>query len=270
MIAAEPMVLATAPPEFLAPVIEEKPAATPADNYFQDYGVNPFEDTREDHLSTFALDVDTASYTVARRYVNDGNLPPADAVRVEEFVNYFDQGYPNPPDVAFGIYADGAPSPFSYDGTYLLRIGVQGYEVPEAERKPAVADLRHRRLRLDGHGEPPGAGQAVAATCWSSACARDDTVGIVVYGSEARVVLDPTAGSDTDTILDAIDSPAPRRLHQRRSRPAPGLRDGHAAPSSPAPSTGSSCAPTASPTSARPARTPSSRRSAATSPKAST
>ena len=104
------------------------------DNTFEDYGVNPFEDASEDNLSTFALDVDTASYTVARRYVNDGNLPPADAVRVEEFVNYFEMGYNNPPDVAFAIYADGAPSPFNYDGTYLLRIGVQGYEVPEAER----------------------------------------------------------------------------------------------------------------------------------------
>ena len=70
--------------------------------------------------------MDTASYTVARRYVNDGNLPPADAVRVEEFVNYFDMGYHNPPDVAFAIYADGAPSPFQNDGTHILRIGSPG------------------------------------------------------------------------------------------------------------------------------------------------
>ena len=81
--------------------------------YFEDYGVNPFVDTYEDHLSTFALDVDTASYSVARRYINDGNVPPAEAIRVEEFVNYFDPGYPTPPDVAFGIYADGARSPMT-------------------------------------------------------------------------------------------------------------------------------------------------------------
>ena len=118
---------------------QEKPAGsmpTPPDNNFQNYGVNPFVDAYEDHLSTFSLDVDTASYSVARRYVNDGSLPPAEAVRVEEFVNYFDQGYPTPPEVAFGIYADGAPSPFEYNGTHLLRIGVQGYEVPEWQRKP--------------------------------------------------------------------------------------------------------------------------------------
>ena len=106
---------------------EQAPIATPADNFFQTYGVNPYEDALEDHLSTFSLDVDTASYSVARRYVNDGNLPPAEAVRVEEFVNYSGRGSPPPPEVAFGIYADGAPSPFEYNGTHLLRIGVQGY-----------------------------------------------------------------------------------------------------------------------------------------------
>jgi len=79
------------------------PAATPADMFFQNYGVNPFVDTTEDHLSTFALDVDTASYTLARRYVTDGQLPPADSIRVEEFVNYFKQDYPIPPDVAVPI-----------------------------------------------------------------------------------------------------------------------------------------------------------------------
>ncbi|MCP4422958.1 MAG: VWA domain-containing protein, partial [Chloroflexi bacterium] len=98
------------------PAQEPVPQATaPADNFFEDYGVNPYTDTSEDNLSTFAIDVDTASYSVARRYVQDGNMPPADAIRVEEFVNYFNQGYPTPPDVAFGLYADGAPSPFHND-----------------------------------------------------------------------------------------------------------------------------------------------------------
>ena len=64
--------------------------------FFKNYGVNPFVDTEDDHLSTFATDVDTGSYTVARRYLHDGNIPPNEAVRVEEFVNYFDYGYPAP------------------------------------------------------------------------------------------------------------------------------------------------------------------------------
>ena len=99
----------------------QPPPIPPADNYFRDYGVNPYEDPREDRLSTFALDVDTASYSVARRYVMDGLLPPTNAVRVEEFVNYFDPGYANPRDVAFAIYADGAPSPFEA-GVHILKV----------------------------------------------------------------------------------------------------------------------------------------------------
>jgi hypothetical protein len=122
---------------------------TPVDNSFQDYGVNPYIETSRDHLSTFAIDVDTASYSVMRRYLTDGNLPPMDAVRVEEFVNYFDQEYPAPTDVAFGVYADGAPSPFQDDGTYILRFGIG---VPRVRRRPktARAHFRDRCVRLDG------------------------------------------------------------------------------------------------------------------------
>ena len=86
----------------------------PYDMFFEDYGVNPSIDTEDDHLSTFALDVDTGSYTIMRNYLSEGNLPPSDSVRVEEYVNYFDQGYPSPPaHQAFGINIDGAPSPFT-------------------------------------------------------------------------------------------------------------------------------------------------------------
>ena len=90
----------------------------PYDMFFEDYGVNPSIDTEDDNLSTFALDVDTGSYTVMRNYLNDGNLPPADSVRVEEYVNYFEQGYPIPPaHQAFGISMDAAPSPFTRNRT---------------------------------------------------------------------------------------------------------------------------------------------------------
>ena len=67
----------------------------PYDMFFEDYGVNPIIDTEDDQFSTFALDVDTGSYTVMRNYINDGYLPPEESVRVEEYVNYFEQGYPS-------------------------------------------------------------------------------------------------------------------------------------------------------------------------------
>ena len=177
----------------------------PAGNYFQNYGVNPFVDTIEDHLSTFGLDVDTASYTVARRYVMDGNLPPADSVRVEEFVNYFHQGYPTPSDVAFGIYADGAPSPFHDDGTHILRFGVQGYQIPESERKPASLTFV-----IDTSGSMSMENRLLlvkqSLQLLVDRLRPTDTVAIIQYGSDARVVLNPTSGEDRTTILDAIYS----------------------------------------------------------------
>lgn len=178
-------------------------ATPPPDNFFQNYGVNPFEDPREDHLSTFALDVDTASYSVARRYVMDGNIPPADAIRVEEFVNYFDAGYPTPDNIAFAIYADGAPSPFHTDGSYILRIGIQGYDIAEEQRKPAsltfVIDISGSMEMENRLGLVKQSLQLLVERLRPT-----DTVAIVVYGSEARTVLYPTSGEDKQRILDAI------------------------------------------------------------------
>ncbi len=177
----------------------------PVDMFFENYGVNPFVDTVEDHLSTFALDVDTASYTLARRYVMDGQLPPADAIRVEEFVNYFEQDYPAPPDIAFGIYADGAPSPFHHDGTQIMRFGVQGYQVSEAERKPASLTFV---IDVSGSMEMENRLELVKQSLQLlvDRLRPTDTVAIVVYGTEARVVLNPTSGEDRAAILNAIYS----------------------------------------------------------------
>src|SRR3972149_5271935 len=103
-----------------------------------DYAVNPFMDTREDHLSTFAMDVDTASYTKMRDYINSGQLPPAELVRVEEFVNYFSMEYPDPTSGAFSINLEGGPSPFGGESTWLLRVGIQGRHIAGWERKDAL------------------------------------------------------------------------------------------------------------------------------------
>ena len=190
----------------LQPISPLYPAAPPpSDNYFRNYGVNPWEDTNRDHLSTFALDVDTASYTVARRYVMDGNLPPAESVRVEEFVNYFKQDYPNPPDVAFGIYADGAPSPFKNDGTQFVRIGIQGYQIPDEQRKSAsltfVVDVSGSMDMENRLGLVKESLKLLVDRMRS-----DDLVTIVAYGSEAYTVLEPTYGDHKRRIVDAIDS----------------------------------------------------------------
>ena len=188
-----------------ATVLPGTPVATPDAMFFENYGVNPFIDTEDDQLSTFAMDVDTGSYTVARRYVQDGMLPPKDAIRVEEFVNYFDYDYPLPDEgQTFAIHLEGAPSPFGETERYeMMRIGIQGYAVPPEERQDVtltfVIDVsgsmdREDRLTLVKR----------ALTLLVEELRPTDTVGIVVYGSDARSVLPPTRGDEKDRILSAI------------------------------------------------------------------
>ena len=202
---------AVPPPQHHQPTLPpaDQPAATPYDGVtYEDPGVNPFVDPSEDRESTFALDVDTASYTVARRYISDGYLPDPASVRVEEYVNYFDQGYAAPEDDAFAIHVDGGPSPFLAQDEVLLRIGLKAREVSERSRPDAsltfVIDVsgsmaREDRLEL----------VKKSLRLLVEGLRRDDTIGIVVYGTEARVVLRPTSARDAGTILDAIDSLQP-------------------------------------------------------------
>jgi Ca-activated chloride channel family protein len=177
----------------------------PYDTFFEDYGVNPSIDTEDDNLSTFALDVDTGSYTIMRNYLKDGYLVPPDSVRVEEYVNYFDQGYENPPmHQAFNISVDGAPSPFAQTERYqMLRIGIQGYQVPEYERKDAsltfVIDVSGSMDMDNRLGLVKRSLELLVEQLGPR-----DSVSIVVYGTDARVILDPTPGSDKDAILSAI------------------------------------------------------------------
>ncbi len=191
----------TQAPGFIAPYATPLPTAPAAT--FRDAGVNPFVDTFEDHLSTFALDVDTASYSIARNYLQQGALPPQESVRVEEFVNYFRQDYPIPPDVAFGLYADGAASPFHTDGSILLRFGVQGYHVAEWERQPA-----HLTFVIDTSGSMSQGGRLElvkqSLQLLVERLRPSDSVAIVAYSDSARIVLEPVGGAQRDTILRAV------------------------------------------------------------------
>ena len=197
---------AASPSQLAAPGVSAYPKGNePYDMFFEDYGVNPIIDTEDDHLSTFALDVDTGSYTVMRNYINDGYLPPEESVRVEEYVNYFEQGYPNPPaHQAFGIYIDGAPSPFTETERYhMLRVGIQGYDVPERERKDVsltfVIDISGSMDMDNRLGLVKRSLELLVEQLRPT-----DQVGIVVYGSDARVVLEPTPASRKGSILSAI------------------------------------------------------------------
>jgi len=169
-------------------------------------GVNPQTDTARDAFSTFALDVDTGSYTVARRYVTDGYLPDADSVRIEEYINYFDQDYAETRDGAFAIHVDGGPTPYLEDDrSRVIRIGIQAVDVADRDRKDAaltfVVDTSGSMNQENRLG-----GVRWALSQLVEELNRTDTVAIVEYGSEARVILEPTRVRDRDRILDAIDS----------------------------------------------------------------
>ena len=181
------------------------PYATPwPETSYPDGVANPFVDAREDHLSTFAMDVDTASYTKVRDYLSSGQLPPADLVRVEEMINYFKMEYPDPASGAFSINLEGAPSPFAGEGMYLLRVGIQGRHIAGWERKDAlltfVVDVSgsmsdENRIGMVKYG----------LTRLVDRLGPNDRVAIVAFTDTAWVVLEPTSVEARGRILDAIN-----------------------------------------------------------------
>ena len=179
------------------------------DMYFKGTGTNPFIDTEDDHLSTFAMDVDTGSYSVTRRYLTDGYLPPPEAVRVEEFVNTFDYDYDPPTDSAFAIHIDGAPSKFGEGKRLqLLRIGLQGRVIPSEHRKDAILTFI---IDVSGSMDMENRLGLVkkALILLVDQLRPTDKVGIVVYGSRGRLVLPHTGINQRGEILAAINSLTP-------------------------------------------------------------
>jgi Ca-activated chloride channel family protein len=175
--------------------------------FFKNYGVNPFVDTEDDHLSTFAIDVDDASYIMARSYLERGELPPDDAIRAEEFINHFDYDYTAPEESPFSVFVEGGPSHFGQNSR-LLQIGIKGHEINPRNRKPAnlvfVIDVSgsmatENRLGLVKRGLQYLVNQLK----------NRDRVGIVIYGSRGSVLLHPTSIDRREEILRAIENLAP-------------------------------------------------------------
>ena len=166
---------------------------------------NPFQAVEDHPLSTFSIDVDTASYANVRRFLlQDNQLPPADAVRIEELVNYFDYDYSPPTsDAPFASHIEVAECPWT-PGRRLVRIGLKGYEI-ETNQRPAsnlvfLLDVsgsmnQSDKLPLLQSGMKLLAGQL----------SNNDRVAIVVYAGSEGLVLPPTAGDQRAKILDAID-----------------------------------------------------------------
>jgi Ca-activated chloride channel family protein len=188
---------------------QPQPAGSAYDGVtFQDPGTNPVTDTDEDKVSTFAMDVDTASYTIAQRFVDDGNLPDPSSIRVEEWVNAFDQGYAAPSDDTFAVHVDAARTPFAGQGDVLLRIGIKARDVHDRQRAPAALTFV---IDTSGSMDREGRLELVkdALRTLVRSLGQKDTIAVVTFGDDARVVLGPTPASRAQEILGAIEQLRP-------------------------------------------------------------
>jgi Ca-activated chloride channel family protein len=176
---------------------------------FQHFEINPLKRVADEPVSTFSVDVDTASYSFARRMLNGGALPQKDAVRVEEMINYFEYAWlaPKSSSVPFEPTVVVSDSPWG-KGRKLVHIGIKGYEI-ERSGAPDVNLV----LLLDVSGSMnspdklPLAVQSMELLLGS--LKPSDTVAIVVYAGAAGTVLEPTPVREKEKILDALHSLRP-------------------------------------------------------------
>lgn len=155
---------------------------------------NPIKQVAQEPVSTFSVDVDTASYANVRRFLSEGARPPADAVRVEELINYFDYGYRRPPSPKepFTAYAAVVPSPWAKE-RQIIHIGLQGYDLPRQTQPPLnLVFLVDTSGSMWGPDRLPLATKALNLLV--DQLRPQDRVAIVAYAGSAGAVLAPTDG----------------------------------------------------------------------------
>lgn len=201
------MSYASPPPPPAKPVDVEAPYAVAANaEGYTNYGVNPMTLAEKDAQSTFSIDVDTASYTISRRKLQEGGMPPVDSVRVEEFVNYFPYSYSAPGKESgtapFAVHLEAAPNPFA-PSHHVVRVGVKGRDTEQVERKPL-----HLTFLVDTSGSMSSADKLGLAQksleYLVSQLGEEDTVALVTYAGSTQVVLEPTSADQRTKITSAI------------------------------------------------------------------
>ena len=200
----------------VAPMSAPKPAAMSAGmglaytaptntEHYAEHVDNPTQRVAENPVSTFSIDVDTGSYSNVRRMLADNQRPPADAVRAEEMINYFDYGYPAPTSraVPFLVNTEIAPAPWNAKHE-LLQIGIQGYTVPKAQIPAAnLVFLIDTSGSMDEPDKLPLLKESFKQLV--AQLRPQDRISIVVYAGSAGLVLPPTSGAEKGTILAALD-----------------------------------------------------------------
>ncbi|MDG3085054.1 VWA domain-containing protein [Vibrio hannami] len=175
------------------------------DNYL-DNPSNGVQQVATTPLSTFSIDVDTGSYANVRSYLNMGEKPPADAIREEAFINYFPYDYQEPQnkDIPFNILTEVATAPWNKNRT-LLKIGLQGYDIPKTERKPSnLVFLIDVSGSMNQQNKLPLLKRSLAML--TNELTKDDTISLVTYAGSTQVVLEATSGDNKKTILNALEN----------------------------------------------------------------
>ena len=171
---------------------------------YQKIESSPVQAVAQQPVSTFSIDVDTGAYANVRRFLNDGSLPPKDAVRLEELVNYFPYAYPKPEgDVPFSVATELAATPWNPE-TRLLRVAIKAADLSAAELPPAnlvfLVDVSGSMDRREGLPMVQSTLKLLV-----DQLRPQDRVALVTYAGNASVVLESTAGSDKARIRAAID-----------------------------------------------------------------
>ncbi|MEN8127295.1 MAG: von Willebrand factor type A domain-containing protein [Planctomycetota bacterium] len=190
--------------------VGEDESDLPLASRFKTVPVNPWVMSERDSLSTFALDVDTASYTLCRRYIYGGFLPPTGAVRMEEFINYFNYQYPQQANRTFMVHAEAAASPFADKGKNLtlLKVGVKARTIGRDQSKPA-----HLVFVVDtsaSMGKPdrlPLVQQALNLLI--DKLSDVDRVTLITCSNQSRLHLEATPVGQRDRIRQAINAIQP-------------------------------------------------------------
>ncbi|MER9107583.1 von Willebrand factor type A domain-containing protein [Mesorhizobium sp. M0848] len=196
----------------------QQPAMAPADQMLpqeenrdriEDFKTNPVHAALEDPVSTFSIDVDTASYSFVRSSLKQGTLPQADTVRVEEMINYFPYDWKGPDSAStpFNSTVSVMPTPWNTQ-TRLMHVAIKGFDVkPTEQPKANLVFLIDVSGSMDEPDKLPLLKSAFRLLV--SKLKADDTISIVTYAGDAGTVLEPTKASEKDKILSAIDNLTP-------------------------------------------------------------
>lgn len=177
----------------------------PTRENYREFKQNGIKLVNDAPVSTFSIDVDTASYSNVRRFLNQGVLPDRDAIRVEELVNYFSYNYPVPENRAdaFSVYTELGPSPWHSDRK-LLHIGLKGFAI---DSKSTPDSNLVFLIDVSGSMRSPGKLELLvpALKMLVDKLRKQDRISIAVYAGAAGTVLEPTSGADTSKIYAALD-----------------------------------------------------------------